>query len=155
MKILLAGLSTLLLAAASPATIDDLGWMAGSWVQEKDGRWTEEYWTVPRGGVMLGASRSGRGESLREFEFLHLQAGSDGRLAYIARPGGGAPVAFPLVQHDAASATFENPVHDYPQRIRYARDGDVMTATISAIDGSKARSWVYQRRAPVTSRTAS
>jgi len=146
MKILLAGLSALLLAAAAPAKIDDLAWMAGSWSVEQDGRWTEEYWTLPRGGVMLGASRSGRGETLREFEFLAVRADAGGAIAYVARPGGGEPVAFPLVQHDATSATFENPAHDYPQRIRYARKGDVMTATISTIDGSKAMSWVYTRR---------
>lgn len=146
MKILLAGLSALLLAAASPAKVDDLAWMAGSWVQEGDGRWTEEYWTLPRGGVMLGASRSGRDGTLRELEFLRVQSVADGAITYIAQPGGGAPVVFPLVQHDAMSATFENPAHDYPQRIRYARNGDVMTATISAIDGSKAMSWVYTRR---------
>ena len=61
-------------------------------------------------------------------------------------PQGGAPVAFALVRHDTASATFENPAHDYPQRIVYARDGDTLTATISAIDGSKPRSWSYRRR---------
>lgn len=138
--------AALLIAAAPAAKVDDLAWMAGSWSVETDGRWTEEYWTIPRGGVMLGASRSGRGETLREFEFLRVQAGKDGLLACIAQPGGGAPVAFSLAAHDAMSATFENPAHDYPQRIRYAREGDVMTATISAIDGSKARSWVYRRR---------
>jgi hypothetical protein len=150
MKIILATLSALLLAAAPPAPasarIDDLAWMAGSWVQEKDGRWTEESWTSPRGGVMLGASRSGRGASLREFEFLRLQVGEDGAVAYIAQPGGGAPVAFPLVQHDGASATFENAAHDYPQRIRYVREGERLTATISKIDGSGVRSWGYTRR---------
>ncbi len=150
MKIILATLSALLLAAAPPAPAsargDDLSWMAGSWVQEKDGRWTEEYWSLPRGGVMLGASRSGRDGALREFEFLRVQADADGAIAYIAQPGGGAPVAFPLVQHDGASATFENAAHDYPQRIRYVREGERLTATISRIDGSGARNWVYMRR---------
>ena len=148
---LFAGLSALLLAAAAPAaTVDDLGWMAGSWIEEggedSGGRWTEEYWTVPRGGVMLGASRSGRGGSLGEFEFLRLQAGADGAVSYLAQPGGGAPVAFRLAARDATSATFENAAHDYPQRITYARAGDTLTATISLIDGSKARRWVYRRR---------
>lgn len=147
MKGLFATLSALLLAAATPAaTVDDLGWMAGSWIEERDGRWTEEYWAVPRGGVMLGASRSGRDGSLREFEFLRLQAGADGVVSYLAQPGGGAPVAFRLVRRDAASATFENAAHDYPQRITYAREGDTLTATISLIDGSRARRWVYTRR---------
>ena len=55
-------------------------------------------------------------------------------------------MTFALVRHDGTSATFENAAHDYPQRIAYARDGDTLTATISAIDGSKARRWTYRRR---------
>lgn len=146
MRLWMAGLAALTLAASAPAKIDDLAWMAGQWATEKDGRWTEESWTAPRGGVMLGLSRSGRGDALREFEFLRLQVGADGTVAYIAQPGGQPPVAFRLVAHDRASATFENGAHDYPQRIRYARTGETMTATISRIDGSKAMSWAYRRR---------
>jgi hypothetical protein len=146
MKMLLAGLSALLLAASAPARVDDLAWMAGQWTSEEGDRWTEESWTAPRGGAMLGISRSGRGDRLREYEYLRIVAGEGGTPAYIAQPGGAAPVAFPLVAHDAASATFENAAHDYPQRIRYARDGETLTATISAIDGSKVMRWTYKRR---------
>lgn len=142
----LAAMVAFLLAAATPATVADLGWLAGDWVSEADGRWTEESWAPPRGGVMLGHSRSGRGDSLREFEFIRIARGGDGALVYLAQPQGGAPVAFALVRHDATSATFENAAHDYPQRIAYARSGDTLTATISAIDGSKPRSWTYRRR---------
>jgi hypothetical protein len=147
MKSCMAAVLAMLLVAASPAaTIDDLGWLAGQWGQETDGRWTEESWTAPRGGVMLGHSRSGRGEELREFEFTRIARGADGTLAYIAMPQGGAPVAFRLVRSEGTSATFENPAHDYPQRIAYTRSGDTLTAAISAIDGSKPRSWTYRRR---------
>ena len=147
MKAILAMAAAAVLAAASPAaTVDDLAWLAGQWSREEGERWTEESWTPPRGGVMLGHSRSGRGDRLREFEFLRVQAGADGVPAYIAQPGGREPVVFPLVGRDGMSATFENPAHDYPQRIIYVRDGDTLTATISAIDGSKARSWTYKRR---------
>jgi len=146
MRMMAVGLALLLVAASPVARVDDFGWLAGDWVSEADGRWTEESWGSPRGGVMLGHSRSGRGEALREFEFIRIAAGADGALAYIAMPQGGAPVAFALVRHDKASATFENPAHDYPQRIAYARTGDTLTATISAIDGSKPRSWTYRRR---------
>lgn len=147
MRMMAAVLSLLLVAAASPAaTVDDLGWLAGDWVSEADGRWTEESWAAPRGAMMIGYSRSGRGDSLREFEFLRIARGEDGGLAYLAQPQGRAPVAFALAKHDATSATFENAAHDYPQRIAYARSGDTLTATISAIDGAKARSWTYRRR---------
>ncbi|MBW8297200.1 DUF6265 family protein [Sphingopyxis sp.] len=146
MKAILAMAAAAVLAAASPAaTVDDLAWLAGRWSREEGERWTEESWTAPRGGVMLGHSRSGRGDSLRDFEFLRVQAGADGIPAYIAQPGGGAPVAFRLVRRDATSASFENVLHDYPQRIQYARDGETLTATISLIDGSKPISWTLRR----------
>ena len=136
-----------LLAAASPATrADELGWLAGDWASEDGERWTEESWAPPRGGMMIGHSRSGRGEQLRDFEFIRIAPGTDGTLAYIAMPQGGAPVAFALVRHDGSSATFENSAHDYPQRIAYARSGDTLTATISLIDGSKPMRWTFRRR---------
>src|SRR3546814_6039496 len=146
MRMMAAGLALLLAAASPAASVDDLGWLAGDWASEADGRWTEESWRAPRGGMMIGHSRSGRGEVLREYEFIRIARGDDGAISYIAMPQGRAPVVFGLVRHDRASATFENAAHDYPQRIAYVRDGDTLTATISAIDGSKARSWTYRRR---------
>lgn len=147
MKAIFAMAAAAVLTAASPAaTVDDLAWMAGQWIREEGERWTEESWTGPRGGVMLGHSRSGRGDSLREFEFLRIAAGADGTPAYIAQPGGDAPVAFQLVRREDMRAIFENAAHDYPQRIEYVRDGDTMTATISAIDGSKPMRWTFRRR---------
>lgn len=143
MRMIAAVLALLLVAASPAASVDDLGWLAGEWVSEADGRWIEESWTLPRGGVMLGVSRSGRGEVLREYEFIRIARGDDGAISYVAMPQGEVPVAFRLMRHDAVSATFENVAHDYPQRIAYIRDGDTLTA---AIDGSKARSWTYRRR---------
>ncbi len=42
----------------------------------------------------MGHSRSGGGDVLGAFEFIRIARGSDGTLAYIAQPQGGAPVAF-------------------------------------------------------------
>ena len=146
-KLLGAALALLLTGqAAPPARVDDLAWMSGRWESNAAGRWTEESWSAPRGGVMLGFSRCGREEVLREFEFLRIQAGEDGAPVYFAQPGGRPAVPFRLISRDGTSATFENPAHDFPQRIRYRRDGDVMVATISAIDGSNAMSWTFRRQ---------
>jgi hypothetical protein len=145
-RLMIAGAALLLMAQASPPRVDALGWLAGRWLAEANGRWTDESWSAPRGGVMLGHSRSGRGETLREFEFLRLAADADGTLAYFAQPGGRPPVAFRLVASEGTSATFENPGHDFPQRIRYVRDGESLTATISRIDGSNAMSWRFRRQ---------
>ena len=39
---------------------------------------------------------------------------------------------------------FTNPAHDYPQRIRYWREGDKLIAEIALIDGKRAVSWTYE-----------
>lgn len=146
-KLLGAILALLLMGqAAPPARVDDLAWMNGRWESNAAGRWTEESWSAPRGGVMLGFSRSGREEVLREFELLRIQAGEDGVPVYFAQPGGRPAVPFRLTSRDGTSATFENPQHDFPQRIRYVRTGDAMTATISALDGSNAMTWRFLRQ---------
>lgn len=149
-KRIVAGALALLLLTGlvpPPARVDNLAWMSGRWqTAAADGSWTEEVWSEPRGGVMLGYSRSGRGETVREFEFLRLQAGEDGLPVYLAQPSGRPPVPFRLTWRQDTMATFENPAHDFPQRIVYRRDGDNMVATISARDGSNAMSWTYRRQ---------
>lgn len=143
--ILGTALAALLAAADTPPSVDQLGWMSGRWETASDGRWTEEVWSALRGGRMIGFSRSGAGDAVREFEFLRLEPGEDGVPVYLASPGGRPAIGFRLIEADGSSATFANPSHDFPQRIRYRRDGDTLTATISAADGSHATSWTYRR----------
>jgi hypothetical protein len=146
-KLLIAGAAALLMGQASPRpSVADLAWLEGRWATQANGRWTEENWAGPRAGVMLGHSRSGRGDALGEWEFLRVQADAEGVPTYYPQPGGQPSVAFRLVARDGTSATFENPQHDFPQRIRYVRNGETLTATISAIDGSNAMSWTYRRQ---------
>ena len=146
-RLLGIGLALLLTGQAPPPTqVSDLAWMSGHWTTEVGGTWTEEHWSAPRAGTMIGYSRSGRGATMRDYEFLRLESGADGVPAYIASPGGGPAISFPLAHSDAAGATFENPAHDFPQRIVYRRNGSEMVATISAIDGSHAMSWRFRRQ---------
>ena len=144
--ILLPAMALILMQAAPAVRVEDLGWMAGRWEMATEGRWTEEVWSPARAGLMLGYSRSGRDTGIREWEFLRLQADEDGIPVYWGSPGGRPPVGFRLASSEGTSATFENPAHDYPQRIRYELRGQTMVATISAIDGSNARSWSYRRQ---------
>jgi hypothetical protein len=137
-----------MLTAAAPAArgVEALAWLSGAWVQEKGGRWTEERWAPPRGGVMLGSSLSGSGSTAREFEFLRLAAAPDGSISYWAAPGGRPAIPFRLVSNSAHEAVFENPVHDFPTRIAYRRSGGTLTATISGPGGANPMSWTYRRR---------
>jgi len=90
---------------------------------------------------LLGAGRSGAGETLREWEATEI----DGKLAYWASPQGGERVAFPMVSQGPREIVFANPAHDYPQRIRYWMEGDALNAEISMTGGGKSMRWSYRR----------
>jgi hypothetical protein len=146
MKALAIAALLLLQAGAGEHRAEDLAWLAGSWVSEKDGRWTEERWGPPRGGVMLGATLIGRGDEATGYEFMRIAPDKDGRLAFWGSPEGAPAVSFHLVASDAQAVTFENPAHDFPTRITYRRQGEVLSATISGPGGAKEKSWTYRRR---------
>ena len=59
----------------------------------------------------------------------------DGGARSVPMPGGGPPIEFPLVAQGERSIEFANPAHDFPQRIRYWREGDRLHAEISLLDG--------------------
>jgi hypothetical protein len=129
----------------APARIGQVAWIAGAWAGGRAPLSLEEHWTLPAGGVMLAVSRTMKGERLVAFEFLRIVE-RDGTLIYVAQPGGRPPTEFVLTAIDETGATFENPAHDFPQRIRYARRGtDGLDATISAGDGGKAQTFAFSR----------
>ena len=132
---------------AQAADVASLGWMSGQWVSEGTDGWTEELWTVPRGGMLLGTNRSGRGDKPMGFEFLRISSDAEGSITYWASPGGKTPTAFALASQSESEAVFENPANDFPTRIVYRRDGETLVATISGADGGNSLSWTFRRPA--------
>lgn len=120
------------------ASVDRLAWLAGCWSQARPNGVTEEHWMAPGGGTMLGMSRTVRGEKTVEHEFLLIRV-DNGVLAYEARPSGQAPAIFPLKHLDTDAVTFENPAHDFPQRIIYPRTAEGLTARIEGTMNGKSR----------------
>ena len=118
--------------------VADLAWLQGQWQSSDGASWSEEHWLAPRDGLMLGLNRSANAKGRLAFEFLRIQADADGTPVYWASPGGSPAVPFRWQEGDAHSAVFVNPDHDYPGQISYRRDGDTLSATISAVDGSNA-----------------
>ena len=76
-----------LVPAASAQEVGSLAWMAGTWSGAKDGVESEESWTAPRGGAMLGVHRDVRAGRMVGFEFLRIDTEKEG-LTYWASPGG-------------------------------------------------------------------
>ncbi|PIC00747.1 DUF6265 family protein [Caulobacter sp. X] len=135
----------LALAATPPppaAEIDRLAFIAGCWTLTRpNGTKIEEQWLAPAGGAMLGVSRSVRDGKLREYEFVRILPAADGKLQFVAIPSGQAESAFPVKEIGDNIVTFENPQHDFPQRILYRLvDKDTLVARIEGSVGGEARS---------------
>lgn len=141
--LLVLAISPLLLAASDAPKADAPNWMAGAWIETKGDRWTDEFWTHMRGDIMIGAGRSGEGEKLESWEQPRITRDADGGLTFWGSPGGAKPVPFRMVSSGPTEIVFANPAHDYPQRIRYWREGKMLNAEISLADGSKAMRWSY------------
>jgi hypothetical protein len=117
-------------AQGAPPTIADLAWLAGSWVGETGGILMEEHWTAPDGNSMVGMHRDvGKGGTML-FEFLRIEQRGD-QMTYWSMPNGRSPAtAFPLKELSGTRVVFENPAHDFPQRIIYWKDGSDLRARI-------------------------
>ncbi|MFZ0266217.1 DUF6265 family protein [Caulobacter sp.] len=127
-------------ASGPPATIDQMAWLKGCWIQTRPNGVVEELWMGPGGGVMLGMGRTVRDGKLREHEFVRIVE-ADGSLAYVAEPSGQEKATFPLKSLTADQAVFENPTHDFPQRVIYRRAGaGEIVGRIEGQIGGRARS---------------
>ncbi len=120
---ILTGLILLLLFAAARADLSELQWMAGCWSLDGNDPGSVEQWTVPAGGTMLGMSRIVSGGKTVAFEYLRI-AEEDGWTVLIASPSGQETARFKLVSMSATKVVFENPDHDFPQRIIYRLNGE-------------------------------
>jgi hypothetical protein len=143
----------LLGAAAAPdaqsrSSIDRLAWLQGCWTSRSaDDRIVDEQWMGPRGGTMLGMSRTVAGGTLREYELVVIRTTASG-LVYEAHPARQAAATFPVKAQTDASVVFENLAHDFPQRIGYRREGtDAVTAWVEGTRNGRSRTveFAYQR----------
>ena len=128
-------------AGAAPA----FDWLVGRWctATEKGVRACES-WSGGSGGEMRGEGRTTRLGKPAQTERMRIST-AGGKAAYTAVPGNAAPVTFAEVAREPRGVTFENRGHDYPQRIRYWREGRLLVAEISLADGSKPIRWRYHR----------
>jgi hypothetical protein len=122
-------------------------WLSGCWELRSGPRLIEERWTTPRGGLMLGASRTSRNDSIVEYEQVRIET-RQGRVYYVASPSRQATTEFAATSLLDSVAVFENPEHDFPKKVIYRRLGsDSIVASIEGPRGGQTRtiSFPYRR----------
>ena len=143
--------AALFLPSASWAQVhvQSLGWMAGSWEQSGPRERVTEIWTAPADGMMVGASLT-TGTGRRSFEFMRIIDTPEG-MSYLISPSGRSPVEYRMISTGDKRIVFENLGHEFPQRIIYWKDGDLLAARIEGnIRGElKADEWKYRAVQPV------
>lgn len=118
-------------------SVDRLNWLAGCWDGSTDTQERVEQWMKPSGNMMMGMSRTVRNGQVREYEFLRIHE-RDGAIYYTANPSGQQEASFRLVRLTEQEAIFENPDHDFPQRIGYRLEpGGKLTAWIEGTINGK------------------
>ncbi|MDP3737337.1 MAG: DUF6265 family protein [Hyphomonadaceae bacterium] len=132
---------------AAQAREPETSWLSGYWLSCTNGEQVSETWSDARGGVTLGYNFTlAKGEA--SWEFLRIGPRSAGPgLSLYAAPSGQPPAEFPLAQAKSADRklVFENPAHDFPQRVIYQRTGDRLVARIEGILNGKpeAMDWSF------------
>ncbi|MGH2568055.1 MAG: DUF6265 family protein, partial [Bacteroidota bacterium] len=129
------------------ATIAHVSWISGFWSGTNANQTVEERWTPSASGAILGLGRRLQGNLMTSFEFLCI-AERGGSLVYTAMPDGRTtPTHFTLTSISADSATFENPVHDFPKTIRYILRADgTLETVISGTASQRSLSFVLKRQ---------
>lgn len=120
--LILAALSLHGPAAAQEGPLGRASWLAGCWEGATGSRVFEERWTPSRGGTMVASARSVRRDTTTSVELVILRARGD-TLRYEAHPVGQTPTVFSGTGTRSDSLVFENPQHDFPQKIVYRQVG--------------------------------
>jgi hypothetical protein len=133
----LIALGTIAPAQSAKPSINDLSWLAGCWEANLRGREVNEQWMKPGGGIMLGMARTVSQGKAAEFEFTQIREDKDGAIYYVAKPSGQPEASFKLVKLQNKEAVFENPQHDFPQRIIYRLqpDGSLFARVEATVKG--------------------
>ncbi len=116
--------------------IEQAEWLIGTWESQTERGSTYETWTKLSGNELKGISYMLEEKDTIVFETIQLIQNEEG-LFYIPKvknQNDGLPVKFKLKMNSDSSLVFENPLHDFPQVISYAKIGsDSLVAEISGV----------------------
>ena len=121
-------------------------WLLGTWTQQSEQGILEETWTSANDSTLTGTSFFIKDKDTLHHETIVLQE-KDNNLLYIATIKGeneDEAVTFPLTSSTDNSLIFENPKHNYPQKINYKlADANTLIAKISGKQAGKVTSETY------------
>lgn len=144
-KLSLGGALALGLAFAPPAfaaSVADLAWMTGTYAGAAGPGVLEENWTVPRDGSIQSVVRMTGGGQTSMVELIVIEEEDDTLMLRLQqwnpgmKPRSAAPTVMKLAELGENTVAFEVVGEGMFETLRYTRDGDTFTISISNADGS-------------------
>jgi hypothetical protein len=129
-----------------PTGVAGLAWLAGAWNSEDGGVAFDEHWLAPRGDAMYAVSRMVEGTATKLCELSAIEDATDGtwlRIRHYSRSlepwkmDAAGPLSMRMVQSSEGRAVFEDEKREFPRRIVYSREGDVLTARLEGTRDGK------------------
>jgi hypothetical protein len=122
--------------------IEDFLWILGRWENDEGSKISGEHWMKKDTVTLEGVGYSVAVGDTTVLEKLQIRQ-KEGDIFYIADvPHNPGPVAFKLTKITETEAVFENPEHDFPNRIIYRQQGnDTLVVRIEGMgktEGKKA-----------------
>jgi hypothetical protein len=116
---------------AAGSRVSDLAFMAGCWRGvTRSGTTIEEFYTAPSANLIVGVTRYVRDGRAVDFEFTRIDQ-TDSGAVITPHPKGVRSVSFAPKVLESNRVVWENPAHDFPQRIVYTRvAADTLVARI-------------------------
>jgi predicted enzyme related to lactoylglutathione lyase len=125
-------------AAVAQSSLQNLGWITGEWRSESAKTVTIERWQWVHPGLLSGQAvymKKDTVDTLFTESLMIVEMGTD--MFYIAKvPENPFPVSFKLKAVSDSSVVFENPLHNFPQKVLYQRKSGQLTAVVSNTDSS-------------------
>lgn len=129
-----------------PGQIAKAEWLIGNWENRTQNGDLSESWAKVNDSTFEGTSFFIKGKDTLHNESVVLSQ-KGGELLYsptVKGQNGDLPVAFKMTAATAKTIVFENPAHDFPQKISYQMiTKDSIVAQISGIQGGKPASESY------------
>lgn len=117
--------------------LEKMNWLVGNWEQKLPDGTLKETWTKENDSTFSANSYFINTKDTVHFESIKLTQSAD-ELTYIATVVGqnnDEAVDFKLTSDTENTFTFENPAHDYPQKITYKKVNE--TSLIATISGKQ------------------
>lgn len=129
-------LALVLSAQDTKPSLDRLSFMTGCWAFQSGDSETEEYWTKPLGGAMLGLSRTVRGGKTIFTEYTQIRE-QNGALSMFVQLGlAKSTTEFRLTKLSANEAVFTSDLEN-PHQLIYRKKDDELPARTEGTKNGK------------------